>query len=656
MAYQPTEIHVPLITRTFAVRESDVRRAKIVPTSNSRLATLGIACWIALLNDSPVPSLDVGRRLVTVSRFYKNVLARPLRETVKVYSSIADDLIANLVIGENGTTTGPFDNRFKDTPVFKEYLNFRRTRDARLLRFLINFLWFLKKLKIKDPELNATAMSGWLACEDHLANINPDEGDLRAMRLILTALLPDPDIQDFWPKHGPGSVAQKGVKTLVEKGLKLTFHTKIHELFFRHKQLPISSFIPDEEVWEEERTLSLSDKQISGEARLEFVFKDVTKSRSICMEPAIVMYFQQGVMRMLLRAINSSSFGAFVNIADQAANRELARLGSIMHSHDTLDLSSASDLVSWKVVKSIFPAKWLVYFAATRTTSVDTGTGSVKVLKYAPMGSALCFPVESLVFCTAVLLVKLREIGVDFSSASHADIRRSIRAFLADPCYGTNEEVRVYGDDIIVDSKISNDVITLLHSLGLKVNTSKSFSGAQCFRESCGGFYYEGKNVTPVLFKVKPFGKNGGWNAGTYTSAIAHANNYGDRGMPSVRKVLIHSLWDIPTESGDKVVVPFVSDRRRFGIYTTRQNTNPGRKVKLDRYQYKTVKALCVEAPVELEGTDLTKYEDWIYSHYGYLQYWGLRGSDNVDGDSLWSPLLPLRGAASLVWAWTPIE
>jgi len=58
-------------------------------------------------------------------------------------------------------------------------------------------------------------------------------------------------------------------------------------------------------------------------------------------------------------------------------------------------------------------------------------------------------------------------------------------------------EVRVYGDDLIVPVDYVRSVIDVLELLGFKVNTGKSFWNGK-FRESCGGDYYDGEDVTPV--------------------------------------------------------------------------------------------------------------------------------------------------------------
>jgi hypothetical protein len=98
------------------------------------------------------------------------------------------------------------------------------------------------------------------------------------------------------------------------------------------------------------------------------------------------------------------------------------------------------------------------------------------------MGSALCFPVEAMVFLTAIF------VGIE-RSVQRPLTRRLIKSFRG--------SVRVYGDDIIVPVEHVKHVIDSLETFGFKINVNKSFWTGK-FRESCGGDYYSGHDVTPV--------------------------------------------------------------------------------------------------------------------------------------------------------------
>jgi len=58
----------------------------------------------------------------------------------------------------------------------------------------------------------------------------------------------------------------------------------------------------------------------------------------------------------------------------------------------------------------------------------------------------------------------------------------------------------VNGDDIIVPTRICGKVLRLLELLGFQVNEDKTFVEGP-FRESCGGDYFQGKNLRGVYVK-----------------------------------------------------------------------------------------------------------------------------------------------------------
>jgi hypothetical protein len=121
----------------------------------------------------------------------------------------------------------------------------------------------------------------------------------------------------------------------------------------------------------------------------------------------------------------------------------------------------------------------------------------VEVNKAAPMGSAMCFPLQCIVFSTVLsLALSLTRQGINFEKYMSDGIP------VAKGC-PVDRNSRVYGDDIITRYDQTELVISLLSALGFKVNSSKSFFGDRVFRESCGVFAIEGKDVSPLMFKVK---------------------------------------------------------------------------------------------------------------------------------------------------------
>jgi hypothetical protein len=209
----------------------------------------------------------------------------------------------------------------------------------------------------------------------------------------------------------------------------------------------------------------------SPTARLAFVPKDSRGPRSICMEPHELMKIQKGLQDKIYKHIESPGNPGYrrVNFTDQTINQRLAYLGSLDGSLATIDMKDASDLVSWDLIQLLCDADWLAALTATRSEIVTLPNGTQrKIFKYASMGSALCFPIEAILF---------------FS------IARTV-----------THNVWVYGDDIIVPAADADAVINALEAYGLQVNRDKTLTTG-FFRESCGGDFYRGANITPLRLK-----------------------------------------------------------------------------------------------------------------------------------------------------------
>jgi len=163
---------------------------------------------------------------------------------------------------------------------------------------------------------------------------------------------------------------------------------------------------------------------------------------------------------------------------DQSRNQEMARIGSVQRNYATIDLSTASDTVTNSLVRYVFQDTsiwpWL-WASRTRIATLDRET--VQLEKFAPMGSAVCFPIESIVFA-AVVWLAMERVGI------HRDFV-------------------VYGDDIICHKDCFDEVIRLLKLFHFSVNEKKTFSPESPFKESCGKEFYYGVDVTP--FRIPRF-------------------------------------------------------------------------------------------------------------------------------------------------------
>jgi len=131
------------------------------------------------------------------------------------------------------------------------------------------------------------------------------------------------------------------------------------------------------------------------------------------------------------------------------------------------------------------------------------------------MGSALCFPVEAMVFYT---LIQSAMHILDGGRPSSQSISR----------YG--KLIDIYGDDIIVPVEYADFVVKYLESFALKVNVNKSFK-ASAFRESCGADFFDGVPVNPVYAREVPRDDLRHWDASTIMSWNATADLFYMRGQ-----------------------------------------------------------------------------------------------------------------------------
>jgi len=192
--------------------------------------------------------------------------------------------------------------------------------------------------------------------------------------------------------------------------------------------------------------------------------------RVACKEPDLNMFIQKGVgdfFRKSLRRVG-------INLNDQSINRSLARVGSITGDLVTLDLSSASDSVTEGLVALFLPETWHTLLDAVRchVTIIDGEEHQNQM--FSSMGNGFTFELESLLFFT---------------------ITKAVAYFT-----GTKGSVSVYGDDIICPSDMSSLLIWCLSYFGFSTNEEKScLEGAS--RESCGGHYWNGLDITPFYVR-----------------------------------------------------------------------------------------------------------------------------------------------------------
>lgn len=242
--------------------------------------------------------------------------------------------------------------------------------------------------------------------------------------------------------------------------------------------------------------------------------KTAAKARIIAIEPTHMQYAQQALLRLFKREFSGSA--PFIDLIDQSKNQELARIGSIDGSIATIDLSDASDRVTLQLVQALFARypSLLGALEASRSTRARLPSGEIiQLRKFASMGSAVCFPVESIAFA-AIALLSVEHYAESIGAGSVL-IKRMLR------------QTRVFGDDIVIPTAVVPICLRYLDRLGLKVNAHKSFWTGR-FRESCGKEFFEGEDVTVArLRKRLPLSRR---NAREVASLVSFRNRLYERG------------------------------------------------------------------------------------------------------------------------------
>lgn len=215
---------------------------------------------------------------------------------------------------------------------------------------------------------------------------------------------------------------------------------------------------------------SLDDIRIVPWSVLFTVPKSTEVDRCACKEPDINMLLQKGIGSYIRRALRRVG----VNLNDQTINQRLAREGSRKGHLATIDLSSASDSIAYGLVEWALPPCWFTLLNDVRSKKCIIDGEEHSFSMFSSMGNGFTFELESLLFYS---------------------IARAV-------CYfgGYKGKVSVYGDDLIVPVEAYADLCSVMSFCGFTTNEDKSFASGP-FRESCGGHYYDGLDITPIYIR-----------------------------------------------------------------------------------------------------------------------------------------------------------
>jgi hypothetical protein len=225
-------------------------------------------------------------------------------------------------------------------------------------------------------------------------------------------------------------------------------------------------------------------RQIEG-SRLTTVPKNEDTERTIAIEPsgnmclqlAAGMYLEGALRRIGLDIRNQ-----------QQKNIAMAKRGSETGDVATLDLKSASDMISIDLVRALLPSEWFDLLMKLRspiiTVPIDGKDGSVgrqvELRMISTMGNGFTFPLMTFILVALIYGFQCTRGGPNL--------------------YIDWTNTCVFGDDIIIPTHEYTGFVDVLTKAGLIVNLDKSYSEGS-FRESCGGDFLNGIDITPFYVK-----------------------------------------------------------------------------------------------------------------------------------------------------------
>lgn len=380
-----------------------------------------------------------------------------------------------------------------------------------VIKCLREGLYLFKKTQMPSMEeeiLHQKAVAEFFRCDDIAKGfIMPDREDhlIGLVSKIALSGLSTESLSLAQFKHGPGAV-EEGYSAN-QKWSALTDSVKNAEFdldSYGYADFGVSlsdlseRTVVDESV--DQVFLNLGAPRST--ARLITVPKNSTSRRTITVEPMLKQFVQQGLNIILREEIERSKIlSNCLALTDQSKNQQLALEGSRYDNWATIDLKSASDLLSCSLVESVFRHNglFLDHMMDSRSAYISCpgyepplkglmSGNKIELGKFAGMGNALTFPVQSVCFAVTCIAAILDQKGI---KPTYWNVRRASRL------------LRVYGDDIIVDTKYARQCVNWLEKVGLQVNLNKSFLEGN-FKESCGVDAWKGVDVTPIYLRSRP--------------------------------------------------------------------------------------------------------------------------------------------------------
>jgi hypothetical protein len=284
-------------------------------------------------------------------------------------------------------------------------------------------------------------------------------------------ILGDFDAEEFFssPDWGPGAstlIKRRDASPVKKFQCEIGITRGLHDL------LPLSMLREVYPLWASQLHLA-GFPAFQGGNKVITVPKDSTTNRVIAIEPGINLFFQKSVGNMIRRRLRR--FG--LDLSSQSCNQSLALKGSLSNLLATIDLSSASDSISCRIVEELIPPRWFHLMDSCRSRFGVMADQVLEWEKFSSMGNGFTFELESLIFYAVALCC------AEYKHVSTTDV-------------GT------YGDDIVIPSVCYELFGKMMDFYGFRLNGKKSHLDSP-FRESCGSHYYAGVDVKPIFLKER---------------------------------------------------------------------------------------------------------------------------------------------------------
>lgn len=449
-------------------------------------------------------------------------------------------------------------------------------KQAEVVKAIRQICLFAKKIRLAcTPNRVLRALEGFAQVERYLAESKVQPEDEAAFKAVSRWCWGDVvraiDSSSLVPHHGPGNTADRLISN--EKYRLQLYYERLEPYFpFLGNVLSVDSYINRDTGEFDSVTLIPPDMELP--VKVTPVPKTLKGPRIIAIEPTCMQFVQQGIRAALYSAIESSRLtGGHVNFTDQSVNQVHALDGSRTGLLATIDLSDASDRVPRDLALSMFDSNPVLQemIDACRSTHAKLPDGRVigPLNKFASMGSALCFPIESMYFYAVCIVGLLRAQNLP-------ETRRNV--------LNVSRDVYVYGDDIIVPSAYATTVMDTLQKYLCKVNINKTYWHG-FFRESCGVDAFAGKQVTVTYVReLPPINRR---SVASLISWVETANQFLEAGYRSTAEHMfltcerrIGSLPFLPRDSGalsrNSQVIDSIDIfvHPSFGVYLDNWNVN----------------------------------------------------------------------------------